>query len=304
LGVSSGAFFLNKNWVFRPGLSFITKGANESGTYTGNGLSHPYTSRFNFTAIDLPLNIIYKTKAGRGHLLLGGGIVPGLLTTYSLDKFDVGVNGLAGYEMSNGFSANITYQHGLMNVATNAFYYESLKNRHLGIVLGYRFRQPITARQGEIKTETAPSPALLKPAKAVFAELGGPGGFPSLNFDTRLAKSAKGWGLRIGVGSLNDQDGEGFSIPVAFNYLAGKRSHFFEMGIGAGFYHFTEHNESSFFDFPEENSVIPFVWLGYRFQPEEKRFFFRAGLNQFLQSGTGEFMNFPLPALSFGYSFR
>jgi hypothetical protein len=306
-GITLGGFVdvaLNKNLMFRPGLSFVTKGAVESGTYTGNGLSHRYLTHFNFTAVDFPLDILYKMNGGKGHFLLGGGIAPGLLTNQELNRFDAGVNVLAGYQLANGFSANVTYHHGLLNVATKAFYYESLKNRHLGIVLGYSFPQQTAAKPGSSKTETAPLPVPSKPVKALFAELGGPGGIPSLNFDTRLTKSAKGWGLRIGIGSLNDQDGEGFGIPLSFNYLAGKRSHFLEMAAGAGLYHFDESNQSSLFDFPEENSVVPFVWFGYRYQPVEKRFFFRAGFNQFLRRGTGAIMNFPFPGLSFGYSFR
>jgi hypothetical protein len=211
---------------------------------------------------------------------------------------------LAGYEVANGLSATLNYNHGLMNIADKAYYYESLKNRQLGLVLGYSFARRNATKQDSPQPGADGSPLPLEKAAALFAELGGPGGIPSVNFDTRLSKSRQGWGLRIGFGLLHDQDGEGFAIPFAFNYLAGQRSHFFEAGAGASIYKFHERSQSSFFDFPAENGIAPFVWFGYRYQPVTRGFFFRAGFNKFLISGTGEVMNFPLPSLSFGYTFR
>lgn len=291
--------------MLRPGLQLVTKGAVEKNTLTNNGTPYRMTEHINFTAVDLPLSILHKRKAGKGQFLVGGGVVPGILTENStFDGFDFGATILTGYELANGLSANMTYTHGLSNVATNAFYYESLKNRYLGIVLGYRFPQQVTKTPGSVNTKTKPSEVLAKPAKAIFAELLGPGGLPSLNFDTRLTKSLNGWGFRVGIGLLNDQDGEGFAIPVAFYYLVGSRSHFFETAAGAGYYRFHERSQSSLFDFPGEKSVVPFVWLGYRYQPVKKAFFFRAGFNKFLRKGTGTVMNYPFPSLSFGYSLQ
>jgi hypothetical protein len=295
-------FALNKNLVFRPGLQFIKKGAKETGIYTGNGSSHRYFSQYNFTAVDLPLNLLYKMKAGNGHLLMGGGLVPGILTDDLLNKFDAGVNVLAGYALANGLSATVAYQHGLLDVADDAPYYESLKNRHLSLVLGYSLRQQPTTKPVAVETNAEPSPVSLKPATALFAELGGPGGVPSVNFDTRFTKSIKGWGFRTGIGLLVAPDATGFGIPAALNYLVGQQAHFFEMTLGAGFYRLVKSNVSGWYDFPKENSVVPFVWLGYRYQPAAKRFFFRTGFNQMLSRRTGIIQNVPFPSFSFGYS--
>ena len=307
IGIILGGFVdlaLTKQLLFRPGIQLVTKGAVENNTFTNNGTPYRFTEYINFTALDIPLNIIYKIKTGKGNLLLGGGVVPGILSDYRFDGLDFGTNVLTGYELPNGISANITYTHGLKNVATNAFYYESLKNRHLGIVLGYTFPRQQTTRPGSPTSATEPSQEQSKPTAALFAELGGPGGIPSFNYDTRFAKSRKGLGIRVGVGLLNDQDGEGFAMPVALNYLVGERSDFFEIGAGAGYYSFDEHSQSSFYDFPQDKSLIPFVWFGYRYQPANKQFLFRAGFNKFLVSGTGQIMNFPVPSLSFGYTFK
>lgn len=306
-GIILGGFVeleLIQNLFFRPGLQLVTKGAIENNTFTNNGTPYRFTEFINFSALDLPLNIIYKIKAGKGNLLLGGGVVPGILSDSRFDGLDFGANVLTGYELAKGISANVTYTHGLKNVATNAPYYESLKNHYLGVVLGYTFPRQQSTRTGTPASTAEPLQEPSKPATALFAELGGPGGIPSVNFDTRLTKSRNGLGLRFGVGLLNDQDGEGVAIPLALNYLVGERSNFFEIAAGAGYYKFHERSQSSFFDFPKDKSVIPFVWFGYRYQSAAKRFLFRAGFNKFLVSGTGEIMNFPFPSLSFGYSFR
>jgi hypothetical protein len=306
-GIILGGFVdvaLTQNLVFRPGFSLVGKGAVEYNTFTNNGTPRRMIEHIGFLAFDFPFNIIYKIKGGKGHFLFGGGVTPGILSEYNFDGFDLGANGLAGYELANGLSANVTYTYGLLNVATNALYYESLKNRHLGIVLGYTFPRRSTTKPVSPEAGTDPFPPPATTAKVLFAELGGPGGVPSLNFDTRLEKSRKGWGFRAGFGFLNDQDGEGFAIPVALNYLVGERSHFFEMGAGASLYKFNERSQSSFFDFPNENGIAPFAWFGYRYQPLAKGFFFRAGFNKFLIKGTGELMNAPFPSLSFGYAFQ
>lgn len=144
-------------------------------------------------------------------------------------------------------------------------------------------------------------------AKNVYVELGGPGGFISANYDTRLVKSDKGLGARVGVGSIFDQTTFGFALPVSLNYLIGKNKNFLEIGAGTAYVHFKPNNQDSWFNFRKENFLIQYAWLGYRYQPSQQGFAFRAGLCQFFND-----LNIPAilgvpslyPSLSFGYSFK
>ncbi|HEY0040925.1 MAG TPA: hypothetical protein VGB71_09695 [Flavisolibacter sp.] len=297
-------FSLTQSLALRTGLELVTKGGKEEGTYMFNGTSQPYSSRNNFTAFDIPVNLLYKKKAGSGHLLLGGGLVPGILIETGLNKLDLGLNVLAGYELSKGLNANMTYHHGIRNVGNQSVDYHSLTNRHVGFTVGYSFRRQTNAESSNLKTGTEEAITVSHPAKALYAELGGPGGFVSLNYDTRFTKSGKGLGLRAGAGLLFDPYGVGFSIPVALNYLAGKRAHLLELAAGASFFHFEEKNQDGWFDFTEESFLAPFVWAGYRYQPDDKKFVFRAGFTQFIGVEMPVFMRLPVPSLSFGYSIK
>ncbi|MDN3655390.1 hypothetical protein QWZ08_07130 [Ferruginibacter paludis] len=142
------------------------------------------------------------------------------------------------------------------------------------------------------------------PGQAVYAELGGTGGFLSLNYDTRFDKSNKGLGLRIGIGTITDLNSFGLTLPFGLNYLAGEKVHFFEAALGATFFSFSKQNQDSWFSFTKKQFLAPYCWVGYRYQPTDKRFFFRAGLNQFLAGGLSGFVAKPFPGLSFGYSIR
>ena len=70
-----------------------------------------------------------------------------------------------------------------------------------------------------------------RPVKSVYGELGGPGIFLSANYDTRLANSNKGLGVRAGVGTIFDQYSLSFTLPVGLNYLLGKEKNFLELGL-------------------------------------------------------------------------
>ena len=145
-----------------------------------------------------------------------------------------------------------------------------------------------------------------QPAKSVFIELSGPGGFISANYDTRFLKSNKVLCFRAGVGTLFDFYNVGFTIPVGLNYLAGEKNHFFEIDAGASFFHFVEKNQDSWFSFKKENFITPYVWIGYRAQSAGKKLTFRAGLCQFFTDLNidGIFNQSLYPSLSLGYSIR
>ena len=86
--------------------------------------------------------------------------------------------------------------------------------------------------------------------------------------------------------------------------LEGGKAHFFELAAGTSFYHFKKENQDSWFDFTETSFLAPFAWIGYRYQPIERKFVFRAGFTQFIGVRMPEFQRFPYPALSFGYSLK
>ena len=145
-----------------------------------------------------------------------------------------------------------------------------------------------------------------QPTKNVYLELGGPG-FISANYDARLSKSNNGLGVRAGVGVISDLQASGFTLPVGLNYLVGKRKNFLEIGTGVSFVYLPIINQDQPFNFPGEKFLVAYGWLGYKFQPPDKGFTFRAGLCQYFRD-----LNLPTilgvpslyPALSFGYLFH
>jgi hypothetical protein len=131
-------------------------------------------------------------------------------------------------------------------------------------------------------------------AQSFYAELGGPG-LASLNFDTRFSKTNGGFGGRAGIGGFS-LDGSGvIFIPVGLNYLLGKDNRsFFELGAGVTPV-FTTGNASG--DFSE---TFGHVILGYRMQPADGGFTFRAFVSPVF--GSGFFIPY-YGGVSFGYKF-
>lgn len=118
------------------------------------------------------------------------------------------------------------------------------------------------------------------PVKTVYGELGGPGLF-SINYDQRF-KGQKGLGFRIGMGGIGFINEGIFAIPVGLNYLSGTDSHYLE--LGAGISAITASDGSDFFD-TNSSTVIGYLNLGYRYQPEKKGFTARIFLSPLI---TGE----------------
>lgn len=139
-------------------------------------------------------------------------------------------------------------------------------------------------------------------AKAVYAELGGPG-LASFNYDMRFKKQEAGLGFRVGGGGFSLSDGIGshsgvLSVPVGLNYLIGKdQKNYFEVGAG-----FTYINGSSKDDFSSENFSTSFgnLTLGYRLAPAKGGFFFKAQITPVF--GSGFFIPY-FGGIAFGYKF-
>jgi hypothetical protein len=252
-------FGLNEQLLLRSGAELVVKGGTETGVDVYNGTSYPYSYSTNFAAVDFPLLLLYKTGAtNEKGWLFGGGLVPGILIEGGLRKGDLGASLLGGYQFRNGLHYSLAYNHGLINVATAYHYsYQSLRNRHVALTLGYRFRPSSSARSEPVVKAVQP-PTELKAARSLYAELGGSGGFLSVNYDTRLTKSNKGWGIRFGFGAITDLNSVGFTVPFGLNYLAGERAHFFEMGVGATYFSFGERNQDSWFSFQNLKFLAPY----------------------------------------------
>ena len=133
------------------------------------------------------------------------------------------------------------------------------------------------------------------PAKAVYLELGGPG-LISVNYDMRLQKSPDGFGFRAGFGGYSINQSRLVLVPLGFNYITSKNNRdYFEAGAGGTIVS----NSAGSGDGPFKSS-FGFLNLGYRKQPAEGGYFFRASLVPVF--GRGFFWPY-YAGVSFGYTF-
>jgi len=147
--------------------------------------------------------------------------------------------------------------------------------------------------------------ASLKPAiaqtaaKAVYVEIGGPG-LASINYDMRLQKKEDGLGFRVGIGGYNVDGESALFVPVGLTYLIGKdQRNYFEMGAGVTFVSlndgFSSDNNNNHF-----NNTFGHLYFGYRLQPKNGGFLFRAGIVPVFNSQG--FVPY-YAGISFGYKF-
>ena len=149
------------------------------------------------------------------------------------------------------------------------------------------------------------NPATFEPGKraqSAFVELLGPGISYSFNYDTRFQDTRNGLGARGGIGYFSVDHNSMLSIPIMLNYLLGKDGKYFEMGLGATYISFNsqESAESNQILFIEDSGVIGTSVFGYRRQPIDGGFTFRAGISPVF--GRGNFIPY-FGYISFGYSF-
>jgi hypothetical protein len=155
---------------------------------------------------------------------------------------------------------------------------------------------------------TIPSLFAQKATKAAYVELGG-AGIASINYDMRIMKKNDGLGFRIGIGGFSINNGSykttALFVPVGLNYLLGKdNKHFFELGAGATFVSLKEKNtfNDPYYQNSNDrfNSTFGHLYFGYRVQPKDGGFLFRAGLTPIF--GKGYFIPY-WAGVSFGYAF-
>lgn len=140
-------------------------------------------------------------------------------------------------------------------------------------------------------------------AKSVFFELGGPG-LASVNYDMRFQKTEGGFGGRIGVGGFSINDGgdnvSAIFLPIGVNYLIGNdERNYFEIGGGVTPV-FLSTRTSSSTSSEDFTSTFGHLNFGYRLQPKNGGFLFRAGIVPIF--GKGGFIPY-YAGLSFGYKF-
>lgn len=113
-------------------------------------------------------------------------------------------------------------------------------------------------------------------AKSIYGELGGPG-FISANYDSRFTGKNSGLGGRIGIGVFVIDDRGFISVPAGLNFLLGKdNKNFLELGLGATYIVFLNAVEDG--GNSSVNGFFGHLWLGYRYQPADKRLMFRVGV--------------------------
>ena len=164
----------------------------------------------------------------------------------------------------------------------------------ISVSLGLLASLNVNAQYGKVGKSEADAPA-----KAVFFELGGPG-LASINYDMRFTKSETGIGGRVGVGgfsiNVNADKTSVIFIPVGLNYLMGKDGrNYFELGGGVTFVNASNNTSNSDF-----GTTFGNVNFGYRLQPKDGGFFFRAAINPVF--GKGFFLPY-YGGIAFGYKF-
>ncbi|TDH29101.1 hypothetical protein EXU57_03275 [Segetibacter sp. 3557_3] len=138
-----------------------------------------------------------------------------------------------------------------------------------------------------------------KAAKVVYAELGGPG-LASINYDMRFAKREDGFGFRAGVGGFSIDNTSILLVPLGVNYIVSKdKRNYFETGAGVTFVSANE-NDPFYSDDSRFRGTFGHLNIGYRLQPADGGFFFRAAVNPIF--GNNGFFPF-YGGIAFGYKF-
>ncbi|HSJ67651.1 MAG TPA: hypothetical protein VK921_08250 [Anditalea sp.] len=139
-------------------------------------------------------------------------------------------------------------------------------------------------------------------SQGVFVEVLGNGLIYSVNYDTRFSQRFDGIGGRAGIGYIAIDGTTLTTMPFLLNYLFGKEKHFFEIGVGPTVI-LASANSGGFGpvgDRERGSAVIGTMSVGYRLEPTDGGFMFRAGLTPIFDSSSF----WPLwPQVSFGYAF-
>ncbi|MGY6743818.1 MAG: hypothetical protein ACXIUQ_13855 [Cecembia sp.] len=136
---------------------------------------------------------------------------------------------------------------------------------------------------------------------AIFVEVYGTGLFHSVNYDMRFDQISNGLGTRIGIGYTAIDGVRVFTLPIAFNYLIGKKRNFLELGVGGTGIFLNQGNigsPASGLDISSSTAIVHGM-LGYR-RVSASGFLLRAGITPLFNGS--EFIPF-VPQASLGFAF-
>lgn len=136
----------------------------------------------------------------------------------------------------------------------------------------------------------------------LYMELFGNGLTYSLNYDMRFSGKPDGLGGRVGIGYFAIDGISLATVPLMVNYLMGKNGKYFEVGAGATYLSAADRQNSNPTGSPINRGTgwLGSLSFGYRSQPIDGGFLFRAGLTPFFDRSS--FMPF-WPQVSVGYAF-
>lgn len=160
---------LFKGGYLQPGVSYIVKGANLNYMPPHPDLFTSGPTKLTMKYLELPVNLVYKIPVSFGKFVVGagpyaaycvradyklrafgaGGQVatgskridfdssPNVFGTgMNMQRWDAGLNFVAGVEFNNCITITGHYGYGLMNIDKSA---ENLNNRYWGVSLGFLF---------------------------------------------------------------------------------------------------------------------------------------------------------------------
>lgn len=163
------------------------------------------------------------------------------------------------------------------------------------------------------KKKVLPKTYTIKPSSAIYIEGGGNSLIYSINYDRRFTKRLDGLGFRVGLGYFPMGDYNITAIPIGINHLVGKNGHFVEAAVNVTVVNSSAKNNNPIkkealfgqIDFGHKTtSVVGGIAMGYRYQPVNKHFNFRTGVETLLGKRADERAVFAISAhISFGYTF-
>jgi hypothetical protein len=163
------------------------------------------------------------------------------------------------------------------------------------LLLATTFTVPYLQAQDSITNRVPAKLTDQPPAKVVYAEVGGPG-LLSINYDMRLTRSNAGFGFRAGFGGWSIKESKLVLVPLGLNYITSKNNRdFFEAGAGTTIVSNSNKDATGAF-----KHSFGFLNLGYRKQPAEGGYFFKANLVPVF--GSGFFWPY-YAGVGFGYTF-
>jgi len=148
---------------------------------------------------------------------------------------------------------------------------------------------------------------------SMFLELGGQAILYSLNYDRMMSPQL---GFKLGISyAIHNTDPENehyIFLPISANFFKGKTSHKLEVGLGitptfekttglTGIY-----LGDGKWQYEDRTNIILLIsfFLGYRYQPNKGGFCFRAGLNPLIDFRKNDSQIYPMPTISFGWTFK